>query len=244
MSSFGDEEMEEFEERIKKLKAKSKNLTGAELEENNKHIREYEQQIDHWKKLHNTIYQLDMLVDKKSTKNTEAKQFATDSTQAMKEYCDQVQRFQVANQSLFHATQSVRSEYGWLLADMEKFRNSNDEEVWKNLSERMQVFQNQMGVTHEQLAEWIELDNKRKDEQIENERKVQQEREQTKLQLEQYKTSLLEQMKTLDESSRAYEMCETALSSYKNAMKKADSDLTLPLEKMERALNKLNEQYV
>ena len=244
MNSFGDEEIEEFEERIKKLKAKSKNLTGAELEENNKHIREYEQQIDHWKKLHNTIYQLDMLVDRKSTKNTEAKQFTTDSTQAMKEYCDQVQRFQVANQSLFHATQSVRSEYGWLLSDMEKFRNSDDEEVWKNLSERMQMFQNQMDITHEQLAEWIELDNKRKDEQIENERKVQQEREQTKLQLEQYETSLLEQMQTLDKSSRAYEMCETALSSYKNAMKKADSDLTLPLEKMERALNKLNEQYI
>ena len=244
LNMFDDEDIEEFEEKIKELKSKSKTLTGIELEENNRHIREYEQQIEHWKKLHNTIYQLDALVQKKKTNDVGAVQFTTDSTRTMKEYCDQVRRFESAHQSLFHASQDIRSEYGLLLSDLDKFKDSNDEQKWQNMEERMKLFQAQIGVTNEELEEWIRLDNERKDEQIRNERAIQKSRDETKAQLQIYEQSLIEQMKTLDENSRAYEMCEVALNSYRNAMKKTDSDLSIPLEKMERALNKLNEQYL
>lgn len=242
--------IEDMAKRIEKLKASLEDNTDKDfITKTNEKIEKMVRQQTKFKELMNTYNQLGKILSKNSEEEValetttseevaeETVEVLSEQAMAMKEYCQQADTY-ISKRKLI--TNAVRQELGYLRADMDKFKDSTDEDVWEQFYNRMKDVQKQLNFTDEQMQSFYDKRKQKAKEDKAEQKASQEQREKDLLQMENYHATLSEQIKSFDRQSDMYKKCQDALAKYNKAVKSSTSDLVPILELMQKVSTEAN----
>ena len=125
-------------------------------------------------------------------------------------------------------TTDLKMQFSDLSKDLEELvkAKSTDEESWKQLASRMTEYGNAVGVTTDEIQDYIEkIEAKQKAEQLDKGAELE--------------ANIKTQMEALNESSKAYKRCQETLEGYTKAVEN-QADVTEHLAKMQKLLDSVS----